>query len=331
MANRDILAIGTSAGGFDALRFLASEFPRDLPASVVCVIHLPSNYDSTLDSILTQAGPLSASFAKDGESLQRNHIYIGPPSSHLLVDGDKLHLGNGPRENHSRPSIDPLFRSAAVCCARRAVGVVLTGTLGDGASGLEALKRCGGVTVVQNPKDAAFPEMPATALDRAKPHHVTSLRGMPELLQKLVTLPEGPPTPVPEEIKYEVDIARGRHMRMHEMDRIGRRSVLACPDCHGVMWEIDEGELIRYRCHVGHAYTAEVMSLALDENLSRALASALRALDERAALAEKLRQQASTSGRKHLVEHWAQKAKEFEADAEIIRSSIARMDELARK
>ncbi|MBV8763700.1 MAG: chemotaxis protein CheB [Hyphomicrobiales bacterium] len=331
MANRDILAIGTSAGGFEALRFLAREFPPDLRASVLCVIHMPSHHTSSLDSILTQEGPLPASFARDGEKLKTAHIYIGPPASHLIVRGDRVQLGNGPRENHSRPSIDPLFRSTALCCGSRAIGVVLTGTLGDGASGLASLKRCGGITVVQDPSDAAFPEMPATALDRAQPDHVTSLKGMPALLQKLVNSPAGPPTPVPDEIRYEVGVARGEKMNMKEMDRIGRRSVLACPDCHGVMWEIDDGELIRYRCHVGHAYTAELMSLAIDENLSRAMASALRALDERIALAEKLRHQAQSAGRRQLAEIWAGREKEAAAEAKIIRNSIARVEELTRK
>jgi two-component system, chemotaxis family, protein-glutamate methylesterase/glutaminase len=224
-----------------------------------------------------------------------------------------------------------MFRSAAVCCGSRAIGVVLTGTLSDGASGLEALKRCGGITVVQDPSDAAFPEMPATALDRLQSDHVTSLQGMPALLEKLVNLPAGSQTTVREEIEYEVRVARGDPMTMTDMDKIGRRPVLAYPDCHGVMWEIDAGELIRYRCHVGHAYTAELMSLALDANLSRALANALRALDERAALAEKLCRQASTAGRQHLVESWTRKIREFQAEAKILRDSIARIDELSRK
>src|SRR5206468_1526073 len=138
--------------------------PPDLPAAVLVVIHLPADIKSHLDALLTQAGPLPASFARDGDAMEQGRIFIAPPACHLLVDGDRLRLGGGPRENHSRPAIDPLFRSAAVCCGYRTIGVVLTGTLGDGASGLQALKECGGLTVVQNPSDAAFPEMPATAL-----------------------------------------------------------------------------------------------------------------------------------------------------------------------
>src|SRR5262249_52345675 len=158
----------------------------------------------------------------------------------------------GPRENNVRPAIDPMLRSVAVCCGHRSIGVVLTGTQGDGASGLWAINQCGGVSVVQDPKGAAFPAMPLTALNRSKPPHIVSLAEMPALLGRLVRQPAGEARPAPKSLEYEVEIARSGHSSMHDMDRIGRRSVLACPDCHGVMWEIDEGELTRYRCHVGH-------------------------------------------------------------------------------
>jgi two-component system chemotaxis response regulator CheB len=331
MANRDILAIGTSAGGFEALRFLAGEFSRDFPASVVVTIHLSSQFRSALDAILTQAGPLPAKFAVDGEKFERGHVYIAPAERHLIVEGEQLRLGSGPRENNARPSLDPLFRSAALCCGPRTVGAVLTGTLGDGAAGLSTLKQSGGITVVQDPGDAAFPEMPMTAMSRSQPDHVVGLAGMPALFEKLARQPAGQAMPVASSLKYEVNVATGGRGSMSEMDRIGRRSVLACPDCHGIMWEIDEGELVRYRCHVGHAYSAEIMSVALDENLKQAFGSALRALDERVALARKLEAQASTGGRSLVAESWAAKALEFEAEAEIIRDSIRRTDEIAAR
>src|SRR5690349_23082402 len=285
MGNRDILTIGTSAGGFNALRFLAGELPRDLPASVLVVIHLSAQFRSSLDAILTQSGPLPASFATDGERLEKSRIYIAPPERHLIVESERLRLGSGPRENNARPSVDPLFRSAALCCGPRTVGVVLTGTLGDGAAGPSALKQSGGITVVQDPGDAAFSEMPTMALARSHPDHIVGMAGMPALLDRLVRQPAGGPVPVAGNLEYEVNVASGGRGSMSEMDRIGKRSVLACPDCHGVMWEIEDGELLRYRCHEGHAYSAEIMSLALDDNLRRALASAVRALEERIALA----------------------------------------------
>jgi len=233
MANRDILAIGTSAGGVDALLRLAGGLPADLPASVLVTIHLSRHFVSALDQVLSDAGPLPARFAKDGEPLRKRQIYLAPPDRHLLVEDDRLHLGRGPRENNSRPSIDAMLRSAAVCCGGRTVGVVLTGTLGDGASGLWAVRQCGGLTVVQDPHDAAFAEMPQTALEKARPDHVVSLDDMPRLLSGLVHQPAGETVEAPSSLRYETGIARKGGLAMDDMDRIARRSVLACPDCHG--------------------------------------------------------------------------------------------------
>ena len=329
MSTRDVLAIGTSAGGVEALLFLAKQMPRDFPASILVTIHLPPQAHSSLDEILTRAGHLSAKFASEGEALQKGHIYLAPPDHHLLLEGNRLCLGYGPRENNSRPAIDPMLRAAAVCCGPRSVGVVLTGTLGDGASGLWALSQCGGITAVQDPRDAVFAEMPMNALNRAKPNHVVKLVDMPALFENLVQQPVGLPAVVPRSIKYELLIAKNGQSSMSEMDAIGRRSVLACPDCGGVMWEIDEDDLVKYRCHVGHAYGAELMSIALDENLRRALGSAQRAMEERVALAQKLYKQAVASGHQSLAETWSQKADEFEREMKIIRESIRRMDQLA--
>jgi two-component system, chemotaxis family, protein-glutamate methylesterase/glutaminase len=331
VGNRDVLAIGASAGGFDGLRLLAREFAKDLPASVLIVLHLSSEFRSELDAILTRSGPLQATFAREREILELSHIYIAPPGSHLLLDNDELLLGAGPPENNARPAIDPLFRSAALCCAARTIGVVLSGTLDDGASGLWSLKQSGGVTVVQDPADAAFPEMPISAINRSKPDYLVGLAGMPALLDELVRLPAGPRLPVSAEIKYEVAIARGERGNMSDMDRIGRRSFLACPECHGVMWEIEEGELVRYRCHVGHAYTAELMSVALDDNLRRALANGLRAVEERSALARGLQKQAAASGRDHAAASWARRLRAFEEEEESLRSAIRRVDRIAAR
>jgi len=329
MANRDILAIGTSAGGVDALLRLARELPADLPAAVLITIHLSRQHSSALDRLLTASGPLPARFAADGDRLQPGHIFIAPPDRHLLVDDGTVRLGAGPRENNARPSIDAMLRSIAVCCAGRAVGAVLTGTLGDGASGLWAMHHCGGLTVVQDPRDAAFSEMPQAALDKVHPDHVISLQLLPRLLDRLVRRPAGETLAAPESVRQETAIATGGEFTMDDMDRIARRSVLACPDCHGVMWEIEEGDLVRYRCHVGHTYTAELMSLALDENLRRALGSAQRALEERVALARKLHRNAVERGYRLMAEDWAAKIDEYQGEMDVVRSAFRRMEAIA--
>jgi two-component system chemotaxis response regulator CheB len=328
MANRDVLAIGASAGGVQALQFLAKKFPPGFPASVLVVLHLPSQFDSNFDGILTRCGPLPASFAKDGERPQNGRIYVAPPDRHLLLEEGALRLGLGPPENRVRPSIDPLFRSVGLCCGERAIGLVLSGTQSDGSSGLLALKKCGGIAVVQDPNDAAFSEMPTSARELSDPHYVAKLATMPALLDRLVREPAGEKFLAPEIIKYEVEIAKSGRSSMSTMDRIGRRSVLACPDCHGIMWEIGEDELLRYRCHTGHAYTAELLSLSLNENLTRALASALRALQERIALAQKMEKQALDSGRIYAAQSWAEKVNEYELEANVIRGAIKRVDEM---
>ncbi|HLH94889.1 MAG TPA: chemotaxis protein CheB [Xanthobacteraceae bacterium] len=326
MGNRDVLAIGASAGGIEALVGLVKNFPSDFPASIFLTIHLSNRARSELGELLTRAGPLRAAFAQDGEVITKSRIYIAPPNKHLLLDGEWVSLGVGPRENNARPAIDPMLRSAALCCGPRSVGVVLTGMLDDGAAGLWAVGQSGGITVVQDPKDAAFSDMPRAASERARPDHVVPLAGMSALLDRLVRLPAGPPKPLPPTLKYEVELAKGRAGEMEEMDKLGRRSVLTCPDCGGVMWEIDEGELRRYRCHVGHTYTGEGMGVALDESLRGALASALRALDERVALARKLRNDASRRGHVLLAENWADRCREAQREAEVIRESLRRMD-----
>jgi two-component system chemotaxis response regulator CheB len=329
--NRDLVAIGASAGGIEALAFLCTRLPAEFPATILVTQHLPSHCPSTLDRILTQAGSLPATFARDGDTLKKGRIFLAPPGCHLIADRDRLQLGKGPRENNVRPAIDPMLRSVAVCCGPRAIGVILTGTLGDGASGLTAVQQCGGITVVQDPEDAAYPEMPRTALNRSMPDHLVRLSDLPLLLNSLVQRPAGQALPVPESIRFEVDIASGHKGGMKDMDRLGRRSVLTCPECNGVMWEIKDGDLLHYRCHAGHAYGADMMDLAVDQNLRRALATALRALEERVALTHRLRKQASERGHNHSANIWTRKIEEIEKETDVIRKAITRIDDIGER
>jgi two-component system chemotaxis response regulator CheB len=331
MGNRDVLAIGASAGGIEALLHLAKHFDPGLPASVFVTIHRSPDFRSSLDELLTRVGPLPAGFAIDGERYKKGRIYIAPADRHLLVDSDRIVLGSGPRENNARPAIDPMLRSIALCCGRRAIGVVLTGTLEDGASGLWAVDCSGGMTVVQDPDDAAFAEMPSNALRKVQPDHIAGLAEMPTLLTNLAHQPAGEAGPVPDSIAFEVEIARGEssHVdRMDRMDQVGRRSVFACPDCNGVMWEIDEGNLVRYRCHIGHAYTAERMNVGLDESLRRALATALRTLEDRVALAQRLQRQAEHQQQRLMAANWAKRAAETEKELTTIRQAMRRIEQI---
>ncbi|WP_363349325.1 chemotaxis protein CheB [Methylocystis echinoides] len=328
MTNRDLVAIGASRGGFDALRFIVSKIPLDFPASILVTLHLPSNFPSALDKILASAGPLRAQFATEGGLLQKSQIYIAPPERHLILEGDRLALGAGPRENFARPAIDPMLRSVGLCCGYRAIGVVMTGELMDGASGLADLKACGGIAVVQDPADAAYAEMPQQALE-AHPDHVSKLFDIPGLLESLVLQPAQAPLPAPQRLKLEVAIAKEGNASVDEMDAIGRRSTFVCPECGGVLWEVEDKDApSRYRCHVGHAYHHELLRVALDSNVRVALGTALRTLSERLALTQKLQKDAVSRGQRLSAESWARKVSELEMEAETIRKAIAVADTL---
>jgi two-component system chemotaxis response regulator CheB len=279
-----------------------------------------------LDEILGSAGALPVSFAEDSEPLEEAHIYLAPPKRHLLAEGQNLALGTGPRENWARPAIDPMMRSVAVCCGTRAIGVILTGALGDGASGLQAIRRCGGIAVVQDPSDAAFSEMPSSALNLAAPQHVVTLSEMSFLLESLVHQPTGVPMPCPERLKFEVKVAKGEGSSIEELERIGHRSVLSCPECGGVMWEIEEGDGIRYRCHVGHALSAEAMSVGITDKVREALYVALRAPDEQAALTDKLLAEAAAKGRNLSSDFWMRKKEEADRQRNVLQSAINHTD-----
>jgi two-component system chemotaxis response regulator CheB len=190
---RDLIVVGASAGGVQALQALVAQLPRDLPASVVVVLHLMADGASVLDDILDRAGPLPAAQAHDGERLERGRIYVAPPDFHLLLRGSSLHLSAGPRENGHRPAIDPLFRGAARAYGPRVIGVVLTGTLDDGTDGLRLIKERGGATVVQDPDDAAFADMPRSAIRHVDPDRVVPLAEMGAVLLELVDAPTGSP------------------------------------------------------------------------------------------------------------------------------------------
>ena len=296
--NRDVIVIGGSAGGTEAVSKLVRALPADLPAAVLVTIHRGLDGPGLLAEILAAAGPLPAAMAEEGQPLERGRIYVAPPDRHLLVGRDHVHVRRGPRENRARPAIDPLFRSAAVNCSSRVIGVVLSGMLNDGSSGLQAIKRCGGLAVVQDPHDAAVPDMPRNALMYAAVDHVLPLAEIAPLLAKLATSSRPlPPAEMPEEIRLEALIAAQELTVMPDQHRFGPLAELTCPDCHGSMQEIREDGLVRYRCHTGHAFTLEALSLSQGEAWERTLYAAMRAQQEQAILCRRLAKDASGGDR----------------------------------
>jgi len=322
VANHDVVAIGASAGGFQALSELAKRLPGDFPAAVLVTIHLHAEASNVLADLIDRAGPLPAAFAREGEEIAPGGIYIAPPDLHLLVEDGRVILRRGPRENGARPAVDPMFRSIALDYGSRAVGVILTGRLNDGSSGLHAIKRCGGIAVVQDPRDAEHPDMPTGALASTPVDHVVTLGDMAALLSRLVAQPAGRGATPPEDLRREVGIAAERDSDMAINERLGERSVLTCPECHGLLWEIKDGDLVRYRCHVGHALTLEALEAEQATELDRALSSALRALSERIHVVRRLADEARKLQHDRMVKRWDNRLHEYERQAAVIRAAL---------
>jgi two-component system chemotaxis response regulator CheB len=322
VARHDIVVIGASAGGVEAISAVIAELPRDLRASVFVVLHIARGR-SMLPEILTRAGRLPAAHPTDGEPLQYGRVYIAPPDNHLLISPGKVHVARSAAENGVRPAVDPLFRSAARAYRSRVIGVVLTGALDDGTAGLTAVKVVGGVTIAQDPDEASSPGMPRSAVNAGVVDHVLPLRDIPLLISALV---EEEATPVEQSdapilTAKEPDLAVTK-LAIHANDRPGRPSVFTCPACHGTLWEAHENDLLRYRCRVGHIYSPESMLAAQTDEVDRALWVALRTLEERAALSHRLAERARMRGQGLVDSAFTQRAREAEVEAGSIRELL---------
>ncbi|HYV65077.1 MAG TPA: chemotaxis protein CheB, partial [Myxococcales bacterium] len=252
MPSHDIVVVGASAGGVEALRSLVGRLPRDLPAAILVVLHVAPDHKSILPRILTGAGPLPAKHAKDGESLEQGHIYVAPPDRHLVVDDGVVRLTRSPPEGGHRPAVDTLFRTAARFHGARVVGIVLSGALDDGTAGLVAVKQRGGVTVVQDPEEALCADMPRSALENVKVDHCLPTAQIAALIGKLAREKVELHSPIPPLLEQETNIALDR--RQEGETPPGEPSEFACPACGGVLNEVHDGHILRFRCRVGHAY-----------------------------------------------------------------------------
>jgi two-component system chemotaxis response regulator CheB len=279
---RNIIVVGTSEGGLETLDELIGQLPTDLTASMFIVQHMaPHNTGEALTRRLSRHKAFDAKVAKEGERFKPGRIYIAPPDSHLLLKTDKVLVRKGARENRSRPGVDPLFRSAAVAHGSRVIGVVLTGLLDDGTAGLIAIKRCGGVTVVQDPKDAAYSGMPQHALDNLDVDFCVPIGEMGQLLATLVSKPHGKTKSVPSDIRTEGEIAERVLSDIAQVDGLGAQVPYNCPNCGGVLWEMDIPHAKRYRCHTGHSFTVPALLASQSEKIEEMLWISLRMFEER--------------------------------------------------
>jgi two-component system chemotaxis response regulator CheB len=320
----NIIVIGASAGGVEPLRTIIKSLPADLPAALFVVMHLAPTSPSVLPSILRSAGGLEVNAAVHGEEIRPGHVFVARPDMHLLIEPGYVRLTRGPRENRHRPAIDPLFRTAARAYGSRVLGIVLTGMLDDGAQGLAVIKAEGGTTIVQNPDEAMFSSMPRNAMQTTQIDHVAKAAEIPELIRSLA-----------RERWQSVVAARARDIRAEnprmegeKMDeqyderRNGKPSMFTCPDCSGTLWEVMDGDLLRFRCRVGHAFSPESMRQGYTEWVEGALWSAVRVLEESASLERRLAGEAASRGDQIAADRFSDVAIGREQQAAVIRDIL---------
>jgi two-component system chemotaxis response regulator CheB len=362
MPGRDLIVIGASAGGIQALTELLRGLPADLPAAVLVVVHTSPTSPGVLPQILDRAGPLRAAHAADGEPLRPGRVYVAPPDHHLLVkpadthgrpnprrarkgkpardesdaaihraspdDNDRglppltLRIVRGPKENGFRPAVDPLFRTAARVGGARTVGVVLSGSLDDGTEGLALIKSYGGTALVQDPAEAHFPSMPASAIQYVEVDHVLPVAKIATALARLANqpLPEGA-SAMPQDAR-EADVAELGDASLLTGDLPVPPSGFTCPECGGALWELRAGELLKFRCHVGHAYSADALVAEQTRDLEASLWTALRALEESAGLRRRMAQRARRGTWPTIAEDYERQAEDAEARAALIRRTL---------
>jgi two-component system, chemotaxis family, protein-glutamate methylesterase/glutaminase len=323
MAHHDVVVMAASAGGIETLREVFGGLPADLNAAVLVVVHMPPTGGRALPAILGRMTDLPVAAARDGEPLEPGRVYVCVADHHLLVGRGHVHVRRGPRENGHRPAADPLFRSAAGYYGPRVVGVILSGTLSDGTAGLYAVRQQGGTAVVQDPADALYASMPATALEYVGADHVAPARDLGPLIARLVKDGAGPqPAPPNEEMRQEVALMESDDSVLSD-HHPGTPSAWPCPDCNGVLWEINDGPLLRFRCRVGHAWSAESLLHEQGEGVEAALWMALRALEDRAALSETLAQRAEEGGRRISATRLRQDVGDMTRSLDILRRLLA--------
>ncbi|HUN96144.1 MAG TPA: chemotaxis protein CheB [Bradyrhizobium sp.] len=322
MGNRDIIVIGGSSGATAPLKQILSTLPADLPAAVFVVLHIPAQGIGILSTVASAVSRLPVVQAESGMVIKNGQIYIAAPDHHLLLFESHIMLGRGPRENMVRPAIDALFRSAALQYGPRVIGVVLSGLLSDGAAGLTAIKRCGGMALVQDPSDAVANEMPLRALEATTVDLCVPCAKIGDILADLAHEQPGTKLPVPPEIRLEVEIAAGERIGSDSLAQIAEPAALTCPGCGGVLSALKADRPLRFRCQVGHAYTADALAKEQEGRVDEALRVALRIIEERAELVHRMAEDARRRGRSAVAQTYDTRAFEYREYADMIRRVV---------
>ena len=318
---RNLVVIGASAGGLEALRVIVAGLPQDFMAAICVVVHSAPDSPGVIAGILRRSGRLEAMMVHSRERLAPGMIYVPCPDHHLVVEPSRVLATRGPRENRFRPAVDPLFRSAAQAYGPRVIGVILSGGLDDGTAGLWAIKRMGGTAVVQEPEDALVASMPRSALEHVEVDHRVPVAQIAGLLDRLARedIAEAGGYVMPESTKIEVNIAAANSPLEAGVRSLGEPSTYACPECHGVLLSVLEANRVRFRCHTGHAYTAEALIAEMDAAIEHSLVISMRALQEKTIFVRDMAERAKDDS--SLAQELRKRADDTQAKAEMLRQA----------
>lgn len=326
MPQKDIIVVGASAGGVTALIEFARSLPRDFKGTVFVVLHIPPHSPSSLPTILSKASAVKAVHAKDRQVVKKGLIYVAPPDHHMLLDNGRILVRKGPKENRFRPSVDALFRSAAYVYRSRVVGIILSGLLNDGTSGLWTIKRLGGSSIVQKPEDASYPSMPVNALEYVKADHILPASEMGGLLTKLIQTKAPKRISVKKQelelLKLEVIIARRDNAFELGIMNMGEFTAFTCPECNGILIRLKEGKIVRFRCHTGHAFTASALLADLSASVEDKLWQAMRGLEETTMLLKDIADHFKENGLINASRIFMKKSKTTSDRARVIHDSV---------
>ena len=316
--------IGASAGGLAGVLEIVRGLTRDFAAALFVVIHTSPDNPGVLPLLLQRVSPLPVALVEDRQAIERGRIYVARPDHHLLLKRGHIRVTRGPKENGFRPAIDPMFRSAAEAYGPRVTGIILSGGLNDGTDGLLRITERGGLALAQDPQEATIPSMPLSAIQNVEVHSVLAAADIPGVLRQLVrqTVPDAQAN---APVEFRDDAESGE--LLHEHAPSGAPSAYTCPECGGALWEAPEhGKLLRFRCHIGHGFTAEILLAEQGSKLEGALWGALRALEENAALYRQQADRQHSAGRTGLARQYAAEAAEVEEYASLIRPLLSRTD-----
>ena len=318
-----VVVVGASAGGLTALTELVSQLRPGMNAAIFVVMHLSRKaITDFLVHRLQQYTRLRCEVARHDHPIEREHIYVAPPNEHLLIKPGKILLGHGPEENRWRPSIDVLFRSAAVAYGNHAIGVIITGLLDDGMAGMVSIKKCGGICIVQDPNEAEYPEMPLSVLNRVEADYCISLADMGFTLEHLTRNGLVQNSSIPDEIRKEAEIAENVATGAPNVAPLGEQTVYTCPDCGGNLWNITHDNVSRYRCHIGHSYSENDLIVKQASQLESTLWVALRMMEDRKNLLGKLGRDSRKRGAITIATAHEEKEKELQRHIEKLKEIL---------